>query len=48
MGPIRPRRWASLRLPDANQLVTALEINAWALVTHDRNLASVQDVRILK
>ena len=36
-----------LRLPDAIQLATALEINAWALVTHDRDFSKVQDVRIL-
>lgn len=36
-----------LRLPDAIQLATALEIGAWALVTHDRDFSSVQDVRIL-
>lgn len=36
-----------LRLPDAVQLATALEINAHALVTHDRDYSNVQDVRIL-
>ncbi len=36
-----------LRLPDAIQLATALEIGAWGLVTHDRDFSAVQDVRIL-
>lgn len=36
-----------LRLPDAIQLATALEIGAWALVTHDRDFSAVQDVRIV-
>lgn len=36
-----------LRLPDAIQLASALEIGAWGLVTHDRDFRSVQDVRIL-
>ena len=36
-----------LKLPDAIQLATALEINAYALVTHDRDFSNVEDVRIL-
>lgn len=36
-----------LRLPDAIQLATALEINAFALVTHDRDFSSVRDIRVL-
>ncbi len=36
-----------LRLPDAIQLASALDIGAWALVTHDRDFRSVQDVRVL-
>jgi predicted nucleic acid-binding protein len=35
-----------LRLPDAIQLATALEIKAWALVTHDRDFSKVQDIRV--
>jgi len=37
-----------LRLPDAIQLATALEIGAWGLVTHDRDFSAVQDVRVLR
>jgi predicted nucleic acid-binding protein len=36
-----------LRLPDAIQLATALNINAYALVTHDRDYSKVKDVRVL-
>lgn len=36
-----------LRLPDALQLATALEIGAWGLVTHDRDFSAVDDVRVL-
>ena len=36
-----------LRLPDAVQLATALEIGAHALVTHDRDFSCVEDVRVL-
>jgi predicted nucleic acid-binding protein len=35
-----------LRLPDAVQLATALEIKAWALVTHDRDFSKVQDIQV--
>jgi predicted nucleic acid-binding protein len=43
----RLRQRYRLRLPDAIQLATALEINAFALVTHDRDFSRVQDIRIL-
>ena len=36
-----------LRLPDAVQLATALQIDAWGLVTHDRDFSRVDDVRIM-
>ena len=36
-----------LKLPDAIQLATALEINAYALITHDRDFSNVEDVRVL-
>ena len=36
-----------LKLFDAIQLATALEINAYALVTHDRDFSNVDDVRVL-
>lgn len=36
-----------LRLPDAVQLATALQLNAWALVTHDRDFSRLEDVRII-
>ena len=36
-----------LKLPDAIQLATALDINAYALVTHDRDFSNVEDVRVL-
>ena len=39
-------RWR-LRLPDAIQLATALEIKAYALVTHDRDFSGIEDVRVL-
>ena len=40
-------RHQRLRLADAIQLATALEIDAYALVTHDRDFSSVDDVRVL-
>jgi predicted nucleic acid-binding protein len=43
----RLRQHYRLRLPDAIQLATALQINAFALVTHDRDFSSVQDIRVL-
>ena len=36
-----------LKLPDAIQLASALAINADALVTHDRDFATVSGIRIL-
>ena len=36
-----------LKLPDAIQLASALAINADALVTHDRDFASVRGLRVL-
>ncbi len=47
VGAARLRQRYRLRLPDAVQLATALQINAYALVTHDRDFSSVEDVRIL-
>ena len=43
----RLRARYTLLLPDAIQLATALSINAYALVTHDRDFSSVQDIRVL-
>ncbi len=37
-----------LKLPDALQLATALEIGAVALVTHDRDFARVEGLDILR
>ena len=36
-----------LKLPDAVQLASALDIGAAALVTHDRNFSSVQGLPVL-
>ncbi|MBC7708849.1 MAG: PIN domain-containing protein [Rhizobacter sp.] len=36
-----------LKLPDALQLATALEIGAAALVTHDRDFSAVQGLQVL-
>lgn len=36
-----------LKLPDAVQVASALEINAHALVTHDRDFAKIRGLRIL-
>src|SRR5574340_832153 len=36
-----------LKLPDAIQLASALAINAYALVTHDRDFSPVRGMRIL-
>jgi predicted nucleic acid-binding protein len=44
----RMRARYSLKLPDAIQLATALELQAAALVTHDRDFAKVQDLMILQ
>ena len=43
----RLRARYKLKLPDAIQLATALEIGAYALVTHDRDFAKVQGMFIL-
>lgn len=43
----RMRAAYRLKLPDAIQLASALAINADALVTHDRDFAKVQGLRIL-
>ncbi len=37
----------ALKLPDAIQLASALEISASAFVTHDRDFARVQGIKIL-
>lgn len=42
----RMRTRYGLKLPDAVQLASALAINADALVTHDRDFAKVQGLRI--
>lgn len=36
-----------LRLPDAIQLASALEVKAWALVTHDRDFSKIEDIQVL-
>ncbi|WP_187272242.1 type II toxin-antitoxin system VapC family toxin [Zeimonas arvi] len=36
-----------LRLPDAVQLATTLQIDAWGLVTYDRDFSRIEDVRII-
>ena len=36
-----------LKLPDAVQLASALDIGAAALVTHDRNFSTVQGLPVL-
>jgi predicted nucleic acid-binding protein len=43
----RLRGTYGLKLPDAIQLASALEINAYALVTHDRDFAQVRGMRVL-
>lgn len=43
----RMRAAYRLKLPDAIQLASALAVNAEALVTHDRDFAKVQGLRIL-
>ena len=43
----RLRQRYRLRLPDAIQLATALEINGYARVSPDRDFSAVQDIRIL-
>jgi predicted nucleic acid-binding protein len=43
----RLRAGTGLRLPDALQAATALEIGAAALVTHDRDFSKLQGLRVL-
>ena len=43
----RLRATTGLRLPDALQAATALEIGAVALVTHDRDFSRLPDLRVL-
>ena len=43
----RLRANAGLRLPDALQAATALEIGAVALVTHDRDFSKLNGLRVL-
>lgn len=43
----RLRASTGLRLPDALQAATALEIGAAALVTHDRDFSRLTGLRIL-
>jgi predicted nucleic acid-binding protein len=43
----RLRAATGLRLPDALQAATALEIGATALVTHDRDFSKLQGLRVL-
>lgn len=53
LTPATAMRAASLRaryrlkLPDAVQVATALEVEAAALVTHDRDFGAVEEVKIL-
>jgi predicted nucleic acid-binding protein len=44
----RMRARYRLRLPDAIQLATALDLEAAALVTHDRDLAKVEGLLIIR
>ena len=46
-GAARLRGTYGLKLPDAIQLASALEINAHALVTHDRDFSQVRGMRVL-
>lgn len=43
----RLRARYGLKLPDALQLATALEVGAEALVTHDRDFARVEGIRVI-
>lgn len=43
----RLRASTGLRLPDALQAATALEIGAVALVTHDRDFSRLQGLRVI-
>jgi predicted nucleic acid-binding protein len=44
----RMRTRYGLKLPDAIQLATALELEATALVTHDRDFARVEGLQIIR
>jgi predicted nucleic acid-binding protein len=44
----RSRAETGLRLPDAIQLASAVAINAFALVTHDRDFSAVRGFRIIR
>jgi len=44
----RLRATTGLRLPDALQAATALEIGAAALVTHDRDFSKLSGLKVLK
>ena len=44
----RLRSRYGLKLPDAIQLATALDVGAAALVTHDRDFAKVRGLRIVQ
>ena len=44
----RFRAETGLRLPDAIQLASAVAINAFALVTHDRDLSAIRWFRIIR
>lgn len=46
-GAARMRARAKLKLPDAIQVASALAINATALVTHDRDFATVKGLQII-
>ncbi|MDA7417630.1 PIN domain-containing protein [Xenophilus arseniciresistens] len=43
----RLRTLGGLRLPDALQAATALEVGAAALVTHDRDVSRLQGLRVI-
>ena len=42
------RAETGLRLPDAIQLASAVAINAFALVTHERDFSAVPGLRIIR
>ncbi len=44
----RFRAETGMRLPDAIQLASAVAINAFALVTHDRDFSAVRGLRIIR
>ena len=43
----RLRAKLNLKLPDAIQVASALAVNADALVTHDRDFATVRGLRVV-